>query len=129
MRGASDVLACQRQLAAVLEQMLSLARDGQLRQLPALDAQCAALAARLGSMEPADPPGADRQAIVALLDRIGASQAELNALVRPQFMALMDRIGAQRRPHDRMRGRKQPTHDPEKCPPGGARRSAGDQPH
>jgi hypothetical protein len=129
--GASDILACQRRLAALLEQMVTLARDGQWKQLPTLDAQCIALAGQLREMQP--PPALSESqgmAIAELFSRIGAGQDELDGLVRPQFIALMRRIGEQHRPHDRMRGRKQPTtHDPEKCPPGGARSSAGSHPH
>ena len=128
MAGESETLACQRQLASVLERMLALARDGQWKQLPALDAQCIAIASRLCEMRLADPPAAEREAILELFIRIADDQAELTSLVRPQFIALMRTIGEQHRPHDRMRGRK-PTHDPEKCPPGGARSSAGDHAH
>lgn len=128
MTAAGEILSCQRQLALVLERMLALAREGQWKRLPVLDAECAALAARLRELELPDRRDEDNAAIAALFSRIADGQAELNALVRPQFIELMRRIGEQRRPHDRMRARK-PTHDPEKCPPGGARSSAGDRPH
>jgi flagellar protein FliT len=125
---ASAVLACQGQLAVLLERMVALAFEGQFRQLPELDVECSALAVRLGAMDLADPTDAERESIAGLFQRIAASQADLDAVVRPQFLALMERLGGQHRPRDRMRGRKQPIHDPEKCPPGGARRSAGQQP-
>ena len=128
MAAASAVLACQGQLAVLLERMVALAFEGQFRQLPELDLECASLAARLGAMDLAGPTPAERESIAGLFQRIAASQADLNALVQPQFLALMDRIGGQHRPRDRMRGREQPIHDPEKCPPGGARCSAGHQP-
>ena len=128
MAGASDVLACQQQLASVLERMLALARAGQWKMLPELDAQCVALAGRLRALELPDPPPDERASIAQLFARIGADQSELTQLVRPQFITLMARIGEQYRPRDRMRGRKS-THDPEKCPPGGARSSAGRHPH
>ena len=129
MVGASDILACQRRLASLLEQMVALARDGHWKQLPALDAQCNALAGQLREAQAPALSESQGTAIAELFSRIGAGQDELDGLVRPQFIALMRRIGEQHRPHARMGGRKQPTHDPEKCPPGGARSSAGSHPH
>ena len=128
MAGGSHLLACHRQLAGLTGRMLELARAGRWKDLPALDAQCMAQHGQLRAMAPAEPAEGEREAIARLVERIGADQAELNLLVRPQFAALMERMAGQRRPHARMRGRNT-THDPEKCPPGGARSPAGDHAH
>jgi flagellar protein FliT len=125
---ASEAIACHRELAGVVARMLALARSSQWKRLPALDAECAAMAARLRTMELTYPTDEDKAALATLLSGIADDQAALTELVRPQFVALMNRIGEQHRPHARMRGRK-PTHDPEKCPPGGARSSTGNHAH
>jgi hypothetical protein len=126
--GGSELLACHRRLAGLTGQMLALARAGRWKDLPVLDAQCMTHHGQLQALASAAPEDDEREAIALLVERIGADQAELNTLVRPQFVALMERMGGQRRPHARMRGRNT-THDPEKCPPGGARSSAGDHAH
>jgi len=77
--GASAVIDCQLQLASMLERMLALAREGQFRQLPELDAQCAVLAARLGAMELPDSTDAERESIAGLLQRT----AEIDHLAQP----------------------------------------------
>ncbi|MFC5498017.1 flagellar protein FliT [Caenimonas terrae] len=128
MAGASEIVACQRELAAAVAQMLALARAGQWKQLPELDWQCTSIAGRLRAMEVPALPAGDAAALAQLAVDIGAARDELNALVQPQFIALVRTLGEQRRPHARMRGRK-PTHDPEKCPPGGARSPAGGHAH
>jgi flagellar protein FliT len=92
MAGLSDVLACQRQLASTLAQMIELARARQWQQLPALDAQCLSLVDRLRALEPAQPTALERSRIEALAGRIRADQDQLTELVRPQFVRLMRRM-------------------------------------
>lgn len=90
--GLTDVLACHRQLASTLAQMIELARARQWEQLPALDAQCVSLVDRLRGLEPAQPSALERTRIEVLAGRIRADQDQLTELVRPQFVRLMRRM-------------------------------------
>jgi flagellar protein FliT len=90
--GLTDVLACHRQLASTLAQMIELARARQWEQLPALDAQCLSLVDRLRALQPAQPTALERSRIDALAGRIRADQDQLTELVRPQFVRLMRRM-------------------------------------
>ena len=90
----TDVVGLYEQLADAVKRMLELARAKEWTALPDLDAQCTAIVNHLHSLEPQmrslDP--LERARAMGLITSIQADQAELDALVKPQFARLMRRI-------------------------------------
>ena len=90
----TDVVGLYQQLAATVKRMLELAKAKEWAVLPDLDGQCMAIVNHLHSLEPQmqslDP--LDRARAMDLITSIQVDQAELAALVKPQFARLMRRI-------------------------------------
>jgi len=89
---SNAVLAAYSRLASVVTWMLELARAREWAQLPDLDGQCTSIVDELRKLEPHDLAAEDRAAVVAVLTRIRSDQAELAALIRPQFTRLLRNI-------------------------------------
>jgi hypothetical protein len=81
-------------LAALLARMVDLARQREWALLPALDAECDELVARLHAVDEAALSTLERARIVVLAHRIRGNQQELQRLVQPHFLHLMRKIHA-----------------------------------
>jgi hypothetical protein len=92
MREPTEVLAGYARLAAALAHMLALARSGEWAHLPHLEGQCSSLFQELRDLEAVEVPATERSRLAALDRRIRADQAELERIVRPQFLQLMRRV-------------------------------------
>lgn len=103
---SGSVLAGLQELARLVGGMAALARDSHWAALPAQDALCTALVARLREMEAGELGECERAQFAALVARIAGDQAEVQGLVQPQFAQLVRRMdevqratpGAQHRP-------------------------------
>lgn len=90
--GLHELVAAYRQLARLLARMVELAHARLWSALPALDAECAALLARVHALGEHGVSTLDRARIVVLAHRIRSAQEELHRLVRPQFLQLVERV-------------------------------------
>lgn len=90
--GLHELVAAYRQLAGLLARMVEHARARHWAALPALDAQCADLLARVRALGEHGVSTLDRARIVVLAHRIRTAQEELHGLVRPQFVQLVERV-------------------------------------
>jgi flagellar protein FliT len=87
-----DVIACLGQLAATTAHMVQLARARRWEALPEFDARCGDLLQQLRAMHSPELTPGERARLVALSRRIREDQAELKALVQPQFLALRHQV-------------------------------------
>lgn len=94
MAASSEVVHSYGQLAAGVARMAELARAREWGELPALEAQCAALVERIKRLAPLEAlePTQFEQAR-RLIERIRADQAEVCGLVKPQIEQLIARMG------------------------------------
>jgi len=85
---------CYGQLAAGVALMAELARSKEWGRLPALEAQCAAIVARLKLLVPFEAlePSQFEEAL-RLIERIRVDQDEVCGLVKPQIEQLISRMG------------------------------------
>jgi hypothetical protein len=94
MQAVPEALAAFEHLAGTVARMVELARTQQWQQLSALDAQCAALFARLRAQPQEALTPWERTHLAALVERIQADQDVLARLVRPQFLRLVRSLQA-----------------------------------
>ena len=91
MSSQSEVMHCYEQIAALAEQMLSLARTCQWGELPAQEAMYSGMVERLKVIEPQESLHEEQAARkYLLLGRIASHQAEISSLVMPQLRHLSE---------------------------------------
>jgi flagellar protein FliT len=95
MAHANEVLHCYSRLADHAKRMAQLAAAREWAQLPALEAECAAIIERLKELPSAESlePSLREQAC-ELIQRIRADQETVSRLVQPQLNDLLTRMGS-----------------------------------
>lgn len=90
MSTKSEVVHCYDQLATTTARMLELSRAQAWGQLPALEARCAGLIARLREIEASTQLDShERDEVRHALQRVRADQEEVLRLVKPQLRRLL----------------------------------------
>lgn len=80
------------ELAATVARMVRLARARRWEALPALDAHCTDLVAKLRGLDARGLSAVESSRVLALTGRIRADQHELRRLLQPQFIRLTHRV-------------------------------------
>ena len=95
MAHANEVLHCYSRLSDYARQMAHVAQAGDWGQLPALEAECAAIIERLKVLPQAEAlEPALRDQARGLILRIRSDQDIVSGLVQPQLKDLLVRMGS-----------------------------------